>query len=167
MFKTLTSFTPESIESAIRNRRLILFSPRLRTRNALLAAFIDAPGCYLYSMSPQDDTLAHFLNGLVEGLRDFSPSFGEQTLQAIQGRKTSPDMMADALLADLGKLDPLARFLVLDSFDNLTLTSDAEAFFDSFVSRLPRSTQLVVNSRNLGYTPCMKVLRSAHTAVLC
>src|SRR5258708_4149048 len=166
MLKTLTSFTPESIESAIRNHRLILFSPRLRTRNALLGAFIDAPGCYLYSVSAQDDTLPHFLNGLVEGLRDFSPSFGAQTLQALQGRKSTPDTLADALLADLGKLDPSPRFLVLDLFDKLTLTSDAAAFFDSFVSRLPRDTQLVVNSRNLGYVPWMKFVRSGDAAVL-
>src|ERR1700690_2370623 len=99
MLKTLTNLTPQSIESAISNRRLVLFSPHLRTRNALLAAFIDAPGCYLYSVSPQDDTLAYFLNGLVEGLCEFSPTFGAQVLQALDSRKPTPNNLADALIA--------------------------------------------------------------------
>src|SRR5450432_2646051 len=166
MLKTLTNLTLENIESAISNRRLILFSPHLRTRNAFLAGFIDAPGCYLYSVSPQDDTLSHFLNGLVEALRDLSPAFGTQTLQALVGRKPSPDNLADALIADLGKANPPVRYLVVDSFDRLTLTPDITTFFESLVSRLPRNTQLVVNSRNLGYMPWMKFIRSGDAAVL-
>src|SRR5258708_5465227 len=166
MLETLTRYTQERIESEISNHRLILFSPRLRTRNALLAGFIDAPGSYLYAVSSLDDTLAHFLQRMVEGLRDYAPSFGAQTLQALQARKPTPDTLADALIADLGKLDPAARFLVLDSFDSLTLTSDAVAFFEALLSRLPRDMHLVVNSRNLGYLPWSKFVRSGDAAVL-
>src|SRR5450432_4340342 len=104
MLRTLTGFTPDSIEAAIHDRRLILFSPRLRTRNVLLSGFIEAPGCYLYTATPQDDTLAHFLSGLVEGLRDLAPAFGTQTLQALKSRKPMPDKLVDALVVDLGKL---------------------------------------------------------------
>ena len=69
--QTLTALTRASFDHTVDHRRIILLAPRLRTRNALLAWFLQADtDVAFYALTPADTTLAVFLSSLVERLRE-------------------------------------------------------------------------------------------------
>jgi|SRR5579859_5540167 len=84
MFEALT---PDSIETVAGNHKIVLLSPRVRNRNALLSAFIRTRDAYFYALTPQDNTLNNFLKGLVQSLSEDNPGFGKQMAQALDARK--------------------------------------------------------------------------------
>ena len=158
----LTQLTRETFLARTEGYPLILLSPRLRSRNALLAWFLGAGHeSYYYALSAADATLHAFLGALVESLRDFDPRFGKQLTQGL-GHHARPEELADALLADLGKAKPKPRYIIFDNLDHLELGDHVNAFFDRLVKGLPRGMQLVVNSRFLAYRPWSVLIRSQH-----
>ncbi len=161
----LTDLNHDSIAAQIENRRLILLAPRLRTRNAYVAWFLGSGvDSYLYTLSADDTDLHKFLANLVSSLQETDPRFGRQTSQALETRDVAPADLADALSADLGKSKP--QFLVLDSFDRLPASADADAFFLRLVEKLPHGTQLVINSRQLPYQPWYSFVQAGTAVVL-
>lgn len=92
---TYTQFTPETFVEQTQERSLILLSPRLRSRNALLGWFLNSGSdAYYYALNQKADLHA-FLGQLAEALQDFDPKFGAQTLQAAD-RRADPAECADA-----------------------------------------------------------------------
>ncbi|HLY27134.1 MAG TPA: BTAD domain-containing putative transcriptional regulator [Aggregatilineales bacterium] len=166
MLPSLSRLTPESIESNIQDHKVILFSPRSRTQNAMLGAFIKVRDAYLYTLTPQDSSLDSFLRNLIESLAQDNPRFGGQTIQALGARKLKVADLADALVADLGSLKPRARALILDSFDFLPITEDVIAFLEKLILALPDNSKLVINSRRLSYEPWQSLVHSGEAVVL-
>ncbi len=163
MLKSLTDLSPADIAAQIEDRSVILFSPRLRNHNILMAAFISSPDAYLHALSENETTLSAFASGLVADLREFFPSFGSQTLAAVDA---APADLADALAADLKQLKSAIQILVLDDLDILVPTDDTTAFFERFIAKMPRGLKLVVNSRNLSYRPWGQLAHSGEAAIL-
>lgn len=163
----LTDLTQAGFNEQIEGRSLILLSPRLRNRNALLSWFMSSGSeAYYYALITEDETLADFLRNMAQALKDFDPKFGSQTLQAAADAHPRVEDLADALLADLAKAKPKPRFLVLDNLDYLKLSEDVYNFFDRLVKALPRNLQLVINSRFLAFAPWSALVRSGHAVVL-
>ncbi|MFQ3535776.1 MAG: bacterial transcriptional activator domain-containing protein [Aggregatilineales bacterium] len=151
-------FTPETFETfreRTQERSLILLSPRLRSRNALLAWFLNAGSeAYYYAINQPVD-LHTFLWQLTEALRDFDPNFGAQSVQAVN-RRAAPAECADALVADLKKAWPKPAYLVVDNADLLLSNSDVGCevllvFFERLAEALPADLKVVLNSRLLDY----------------
>jgi DNA-binding SARP family transcriptional activator len=148
-------FTPETFVEKTQERSLILLSPRLRSRNALLAWFLQTGSeAYYYALTRAVD-LHTFLQELAEGLRDFDPNFGAQSVQAAE-RKASPAECADALVNDLRRANPKPTYLVLDNADLLLTNPEVNrgallAFFERLAQALPEDLKVVINSRLLDY----------------
>ncbi len=163
----LTDLNQDLIETQIDERRLIILSPRLRTRNAYLGWFLaSGVDAYLYTLTEQDTTLSTFLGSLVNCLQDVDPKFGRQTAPAIGIANSKPADLADALIADLGKARPKPRFLVLDQLDRLPQSAGTDTFFGRLVETLPRGLQVVINSRQLPYQPWYSFVHSGDAVVL-
>src|SRR5258708_1602005 len=163
--KALTDLNLEDVASSIEKRRVILFSPRMRNRNALLAAFTSEPGALAYTLAADNKTLPAFLAGLAAGLQDFAPDFGAETRAALQQHGAGPTDYADALAADLTKIKPKPRYLIIDGLDILLPTQEVIDFFGRLAEALARGLQLVINSRILSYAP-WNVMVEAGTAIV-
>lgn len=163
MFKSLTDLSLTDVASQIEDRSVVLFSPRLKNHNTLMAAFIATPDVYLHTLSESETNLSAFLSGFVADLRDFFPNFGSQCLQAVNG---DPADLADAVVSDLKQLKSAVKILILDDLDKLAPTDETAEFFERFVAKLPRGLKLVVNSRNLSYRPWGKLAHSGEAAIL-
>lgn len=152
---TYTQFTPETFVEQTQERSLILLSPRLRSRNALLGWFLNSGSdAYYYALNQKADLHA-FLGQLAEALQDFDPKFGAQTLQAAD-RRADPAECADALVADLKRAKPKPAYLVIDNADLLLSNPEADrtallAFFERLAEALPSDLKVVLNSRLLDY----------------
>ncbi len=166
MIESLTSLTPEYLESAFRDFKAILFSPRFHNRNALLSAFVEGQNTYFYSLTANEATLDTFVEGLIQALGEDNPGFGKQTTQALNVRRLDLSDLADALVNDLATLKPRAHLLVLDSFDFLEVTDDVSIFFQKFVEALPDETHLIVNARYLRSEPWQTLVHSGKAIVL-
>jgi DNA-binding SARP family transcriptional activator len=164
--KALTDLSPDDIASAIDKRRVVLFSPRMRNRNALLAAFTNDTNALVYMLDFDNTTLPVFLQGLVDGLRTFQADFGTQTIAALGKGGTGVAEFAEALAADLGKVKPKVSALILDGLDVLVPTQDVISFFEHLVGALPREMQLVINSRILSYAPWNTMVEAGTAVVL-
>jgi DNA-binding SARP family transcriptional activator len=164
--KALTDLNPDDIASSIEKRRVILFSPRMRNRNALLAAFINDPGALVYTLEANNTTLPAFLEGLVGGLKAFEPDFGRETTAALRQRSAGPAEYADALASDLGKIKPKPSYFIIDGLDILASTQEVIDFFERLASALPRGLQLVINSRILSYAPWNAMVEAGTAVVL-
>jgi DNA-binding SARP family transcriptional activator len=164
--KTLTDLTADDVLALVKNYQILLFSPRLRNRNALLAQFIPTPGAYYYTLSPEDTTLPQLLQGLAHGLQDISHDFGSEVTQALGQRKTKPADFADALLADLKRAKPAPAYLILDGLDVLDLNADTVAFFQRLCDALPRTLHLIINSRILSYDPWLSLVHAGKAFVI-
>src|SRR5713226_10472236 len=151
--KALTDLTHAQVLASAEKHKLVLFSPRLRNRNVLLAEFAAVAGAYYYALQPSDTTLNAFVGGLVSGLKDFSPDFGSASEQALGQRKVTPADLATALAADLRTLKPTLSYLILDQFDILADDERTAPFFEYLVESLARGQHLVINSRVLRYRP--------------
>src|SRR5258708_2518602 len=116
MFKSLTDLTFTDVTTQIEDRSVVLFSPRLKNHNVLMAAFMASPDVYLHALGESETNLAAFASALVADLRDFFPNFGSQTLKAVH---SSPADLADALIADLKQLKSAIKVLILDDLDKL------------------------------------------------
>jgi DNA-binding SARP family transcriptional activator len=163
----ITEFNGQSIADQIEDKAVILLAPRYDHRNAILPSILQSDAqAYLYTLKSEDKTLPVFLSNLVNSLSDFDPKFGAQTTQALQQRRVSPQDLADALLADLGKAKPKPHFLVLDEFDHLIPDEQVSVFFQRFVEGLSKGLQLVINSRLLTYEPWSSFVRSGTAVVL-
>ncbi|MEP7286881.1 MAG: bacterial transcriptional activator domain-containing protein [Chloroflexota bacterium] len=163
---SLTGFDISQLESSIENKRVIIFSPRLRNRNVLMAGFIAQPGTYLYTLSSHDSTLTVFLENLVNGLSDTIPNFGAQTLQALNASSTTPRDLAEALVADLGKAKPKCTILILNDLDILEQNDEVSTFLQHLVDSLPQASHLVINSRNINYYPWNQLVQTGEAVVL-
>ncbi len=75
MLESLLHIASNTIENAMRDFKVILFSPRSRNRNALMGAFLKNADAYLYTLTPQDSNLDNFLKGLVQGLAEDNPGW--------------------------------------------------------------------------------------------
>jgi hypothetical protein len=160
-----TGITPNTT-THIENSRAVLFSSRFRQRNVLLANFANDPGTLFYSLDPGDNTIIPFLRGLSQGLRDLVPSFGTETSRALNRDGITPTALADALAADLGKVKPKAKYLILDAFDHLEMDENAALFFTHLVENLPHGPKLIINSRKLTYYPWYPLVKSGEAVVL-
>ncbi|MCS6869985.1 MAG: bacterial transcriptional activator domain-containing protein [Anaerolineae bacterium] len=155
-------FAPETFVEQTQTRSLILLSPRLRSRNALLAWFLSAGSeAYYYALTQAMD-LHTFLGQLAEGLRDFDPKFGAQSMQAASSQ-AEPAECADALVADLQKAHPKPTYLVVDNADLLLNNPQVSQktlliFFGRLAEALPSDLKVVVNSRLLDYQMWAKMV---------
>ncbi|HLY27576.1 MAG TPA: hypothetical protein VKQ72_14625 [Aggregatilineales bacterium] len=163
MLELLTTIT---IQDAIARYKVVLLSPRSRRRNALLAEMIGAPDSYYYALSPSCNSIASFLEGLVEALREESPRFGQQIEQALSSRKLKIADMAQAMAADLIGLKPSPSLLILSELDTLPFDEDVSAFFVHLLKALPQETRLVINARELPLDPWAALVRSGGAVVL-
>jgi hypothetical protein len=102
----------------------------------------------------------------VEKIRDFDSDFGKQSLQALSTGNITAEEYADALAADLGKAKPKPTFVILDSFDYLQPSEDVTAFFLRLVAKLPKTIQIVINSRDLAAEPWASLVRNKKAVVL-
>ncbi len=165
--QTLTALNRSTVDDKLENRRLIILAPRLRNRNALLGWFLNADtDISFYALTPNDTTLLPFLHNLISALQDGDPKFGRDTTQALNDKQAKPIDLADALIADVGRAKPKPRYLILDNFDMLTMTSDEDRFFERFISKIPHGLQVVINSRQLNYLPWWKFVQSGEAIVL-
>jgi len=162
----VTELTQETFATQAEGFPLILLAPRLRNRNALMAWFLrNASEAAFYALTAADADLENFLSGLITGLRDADAKFGKQTAQALADRQDAEEL-ADALIADLGKLKPKLKYLLLDNFDLLNPSDGVSRFFDRLAKTLPSGTQLVINSRHLVYGAWSTLVRSHHAVVM-
>jgi DNA-binding SARP family transcriptional activator len=155
----------KSIEQQIKGKALVMLAPRLRNRSSMLAYFMaDGQDTYYYSLNPDDNNLSLMMRSLVERFADFDPKFGRQVESLPE--TASPEDIAEALAADLGKAKPKPRFVVIDNHDFLTHHKDNPRFFHRLVMSLPKGMQLVINSRTLEYTTWSSLVREGYAVVL-
>jgi len=158
--------TTIAVQDAAARYKVVLLSPRARRRNALLADLIGAPDSYYYALSPSCHSIASFLEGLVEALREESPKFGQQIEQALSSRKPKVADMAQAMAADLTGLKPSLSLLILSELDYLPFDEDVSAFFVHLLKALPQDIKLVINARELPLDPWASLVRAGGAVVL-
>src|SRR5258708_31741188 len=99
---------------------VMLLSPTLRQRHILLAQLMQADEqVAFYALTEPDMQLHAFLRGLIGGLKKLYPDLGQQTEQALSHKRSRPDDLALALLADLAQVQPPPGRLVIDHADCL------------------------------------------------
>src|SRR5687767_13087315 len=125
---TLRGLSSSELESAVAQKRVVIFSPRSRSRNIFMAEFAAGANSYLYRLLQQDVDLSTFLQNLSSELVETLPNMGTQIRQASGRAKSTTLDLADALAADLKKTD--ARFLILDEFDRLEVNAETVQFFE-------------------------------------
>jgi len=162
MLETLST----SIENAIARFQVLLLAPRSQRRNTLLADLVNVRDAYFYGLLPSCNTLAAFLEGLMEGLREESPDFGQQIQKALSARNLKVADAAKALAADLSSLKPSPHVLILSELDYLPFDEEVSAFFVHLVNALPQEIRLVINARELSLNPWASLVRSGQATVI-
>src|SRR5688572_2159627 len=94
---TLRGLSSSELEAAVAQKRVILFSPRSRSRNIFMAEFTAGTNSYLYRLLLQDNTLPTFLQNLSSELIETLPNMGTQIKQALGRTKSTVLDLADAL----------------------------------------------------------------------
>ena len=163
MLKSLTGLSLSDIDTQIQDYAVVLLSPHLRNRNALLAGFITSQETFLHTLSNLEITLPTFAAGLCADLRDFFPNFGSHTLQAVDA---TPTDLADTLAFDLKQLKSGLRVLILDDLDWITANDEFATFFEHLIAKFPHGMKLVINSRTLSDRPWGKLVRADKAIVL-
>lgn len=155
------------IEMQIEKLPLVLFAPRLRNSNVLLSHFLhNSATVFFYALTAVDTDLYTFLGHMVQSAQDFTPGFGKQTHQALMQPGATAADLVDAFLADLSKVKPKPKYVILDEFDYLVDSIEVRAFFDCLIATLPRDMHLVINSRQLPYEPWHAYVHAGTAAVL-
>lgn len=168
MEQKLLTLTLQNLEQA-QDAKLVVIAPRLRQRSQVLAALLEpTQEIIFFAVQAGTRDLQHFLETFVDAARDLDPKFGAQTTSALKAEAT-PEDLADAFVADLGKAKPKPRQIVLDTFDHLKPTDDhlkpredVQNFFDRVVRTLPNGMQLIINGRTITYTPWAKLMREGY-----
>jgi DNA-binding SARP family transcriptional activator len=158
----LRGITDAEFTKAVQNKRVVIFSPRLRNRNLLLTPYLELKGSYHYGLAQNDSSLPAFLSNLSSEL------FGDrsQTSQILANNKSKLAGWVEALVADLGQLKPKAEALILDDFDKLQSSEDVSDFFVQLVQQLPKGLVLVLNGRTISYYPWESMVSSGNAVVL-
>src|SRR5258707_375287 len=123
LIHNITELTQDEIIARIENHPIVFLAPRFRSRNALLTYFIESDvNTYFYALSEPITDFAQFLQDWVEASGDFDPKFGANTTQALAHRGAKVPDLVDAFAADIVKARPKPRYLIVDNFDQLTIS---------------------------------------------
>jgi len=163
--ESLTGLTSEHLEHVIQNKKVLLVSPRLRSRNAVLSAFINEQGACLYTVPAEDIVLSVLVNHLISQLGEQATHFGTQTAQALQQAKITPQTLAEAFAADLSTAKPAVRWLALDDFDRLPHHAEIIAFFE-YLAPVLKNARIIINGRSLSLPAWHTLLKQGLAAVI-
>src|SRR5438874_2211775 len=103
---------------------VIMLTHRLADLPQVLAPARQENLCLFYALSRERSGLRDFLADLVEKCHEQVPSFGQQTLNALQNNTRRTSDLADAFAADLANVETNCNMLILDHFDNLILDEE-------------------------------------------
>jgi DNA-binding SARP family transcriptional activator len=153
-------------EEKMHGKPLVVIYPRHRGHNALVAMFLQvySQNILYYNLGPADATLTSWLANMASD-ELFPNTFGSQTQAALEA-KADPEELAAAFGADLFTLRSEPFMLLLDTFDMLTMSKDADRFFRELPSKMPSHAQIVINARLLNLNPWNDLLHAGQLAVV-
>jgi len=153
-------------EAAVRDTPLVIIYPRNRGRSALIALFLDhyKQDFFYYSLGTADTTLNAWLGHLIDS--EVMPAgFGSQTRAALSN-KADPEMLAEALGADLATIKRKRFVLLLDMFDRLKPGRPVSRFFTTLARHIPSHVQIAIHARLLDLNPWNELIHEGLASVV-
>jgi DNA-binding SARP family transcriptional activator len=162
-----SDYDADAIVEETGNKPLVFLSARNKYRLRYLSPFVDpANNPYIVTLQTPGTSLPTFLELAVDHFSDANPKFGNQLSQALSNSRSSAEDLADALIADIKKARPSARYVVVDNFDYLEQSEASSAFFTQLANHLPKNTQVVLNGRELAYGLWSPLVRQGKAVVV-
>ena len=162
----VTSVSFDSFRASSAGKRVILLYPWSNHRNIFLNYFLnDLNNGLLYYRIPERVTsLANWMRGLLDEIRQVAPGFGSTLAPALENGSATD--IGAALAADLASLDRERIVLYLDELDRVPQDEDFNQFISALVGNLSANAQLAINSRLLTYDPWINWVNRDEVVVL-
>ena len=162
--ENLTTVSIDTFLERIKDKRVVLLYPWTAYRNLFLAYLLQKGDDSLlyHRVREEDNSFTQFVQTLLDELNDLLAGFGNDTQAALDGGDAGQTGMA--LAQELGQIDGYDTFF-LDELDRVPLSRSFRKFLDAFVTNLPDTMQLVVNSRLLTYNPWIELVENGDAVV--
>lgn len=164
--RNVTNISFESFRELSKDKKVILLYPWANFRNIFLSYFLDElQEGLLYHRIPENmESLAEWVQGLLDEIKHVVPDFGGQLASAVQSGNAST--MGEALAQDLAQIKSDRVVLFIDELDRVPQDADLREFISALVDNLSDGSQLAVNSRLLTYDPWINWVNSDDAVVL-
>lgn len=164
--QAITKVSLSSFRERSAGRKVVLLYPWTNYRNLFLTHFLSSAkeGLLYYRIPSEVASLNDWLKDLVTEFDAVLGGFGRHLNQVLS--KNEPDILGEALAADLAAYssDPIVLFI--DEFDRVPLDGMFRKFILALVRTLPDHVQIAFSSRLLTYQPWYDMIARGDAIVL-
>ena len=161
--QAITRVSLSSFRERSAGKKVVLLYPWTNYRNLFLTHFLSSAkeGLLYYRIPAEVTSLNEWLKGLVE---EFDEVLGSH-LRA-EFAANAPDVLGEALAADLAAYSNEPIVLFIDELDRVPLDNNFRKFIQALIAGLPDHIQVAFSSRLLTYQPWYDMVARGEAVVL-
>lgn len=166
LLQAITKVSLSSFREKSAGKKVILLYPWTNYRSLFLTHFLSnaKEGLLYYRIPGEVTSLRDWLRDLVAEFDSVLGGFGGHLRAQLEGGE--PDVLGEALAADLGDYSREPIVLYIDELDRVPLDSPFRKFIAALVNALPDHVQIAFSSRLLTYQPWYDMVAKGDATVL-
>lgn len=164
--QAITRVSLSSFRERSAGKKVVLLYPWTNYRNLFLTHFLSSAkeGLLYYRIPAEVTTLNDWLKGLVEEFDEVLGGFGTHLRDELAANE--PDVLGEALAADLAAYSDEPIVLFIDELDRVPLDNNFRKFIQALITSLPNHVQVAFSSRLLTYQPWYDMVARGDAVVL-
>jgi two-component SAPR family response regulator len=164
--QAITRVSLSSFRERSAGKKVVLLYPWTNYRNLFLTHFLSSAkeGLLYYRIPAEVTTLNDWLKGLVEEFDEVLGGFGMHLRDELAANE--PDVLGEALAADLAAYSDEPIVLFIDELDRVPLDNNFRKFIQALITSLPNHVQVAFSSRLLTYQPWYDMVARGDAVVL-
>ena len=164
--QAITRVSLSSFRERSAGKKVVLLYPWTNYRNLFLTHFLSSAkeGLLYYRIPAEVTSLNEWLKGLVEEFDEVLGGFGSHLREEFAAN--APDVLGEALAADLAAYSNEPIVLFIDELDRVPLDNNFRKFIQALIAGLPDHIQVAFSSRLLTYQPWYDMVARGEAVVL-
>ena len=164
--QAITRVSLSSFRERSAGKKVVLLYPWTNYRNLFLTHFLSSAkeGLLYYRIPAEFTSLNEWLKGLVEEFDEVLGGFGSHLREEFAAN--APDVLGEALAADLAAYSNEPIVLFIDELDRVPLDNNFRKFIQALIAGLPDHIQVAFSSRLLTYQPWYDMVARGEAVVL-
>ena len=164
--QAITRVSLSSFRERSAGKKVVLLYPWTNYRNLFLTHFLSSAkeGLLYYRIPAEVTSLNEWLQGLIAEFDDVLGGFGAHLRDALAANE--PDVLGEALAADLAAYSDEPIVLFIDELDRVPLDIHFRKFIQALIAALPNHVQVAFSSRLLTYQPWYDMVARGEAVVL-
>ena len=164
--QAITKVSLSSFRERSAGKKVVLLYPWTNYRNLFLTHFLSSAkeGLLYYRIPAEVTSLNEWLKGLTEEFDEVLSGFGAHLRDELAANE--PDVLGEALAADLAAYSDESIVLFIDELDRVPLDNNFRKFIQALIAGLPDHVQVAFSSRLLTYQPWYDMVARGDAVVL-